>query len=587
MATTRIIPLHAGKGRTVGKAISDIIDYVKNPEKTDHGRLITSYQCDSRVADAQFLLDKQTYAARTGRVRGADNVIAYHLRQSFVPGEITPEEANRLGVELARRFTKGKHAFIVCTHIDKAHVHNHIIWNSTTLECDRKFRNFWGSTRAVHRLSDTICIENGYSIVEAPKRRGQSYNKWLGDAAKPSHKEQLRQAIDRALAQKPASLEELLRLLEQDGFTVHRRGKNISIGAEGWGNNVRFDRLGDGYTLDDLLAVLSGQKEHTPRKQAVPQAAPPKVNLLVDIQAKLQAGKGAGYARWAKVFNLKQMAQTLNYLSEHGLLDYADLETKTAEATARYNALSDQIKAAEKRMAEIAVLRTHIVNYAKTRETYVAYRKAGYSKKFRQEHEEEILLHQAAKEAFNELNVKKLPTIKELQTEYAQLLAEKTGVPAYSTKEARGKLPSKAEIFYMGWLLAGTVRGIQSAMDRYTIRGAAIVGISPQGNGDLWTEARINGGYSDSGGRLFYLQGGYAPEKLGFFHRLMMKPMARSVIRQVEGKGDAATAQEREMAEVFRRGGDFVREEALEEIVQWFREGDHTGEVKTVPRVEI
>ena len=167
MATTRIMPLHAGKGRTVGKAISDIIDYVKNPDKTDHGRLITSYQCDSRVADAQFLLDKQTYAARTGRVRGADDVIAYHLRQSFVPGEITPEEANRLGVELARRFTKGKHAFIVCTHIDKAHIHNHIIWNSTTLECDRKFRNFWGSTRAVHRLSDTICIENGYGKEDA------------------------------------------------------------------------------------------------------------------------------------------------------------------------------------------------------------------------------------------------------------------------------------------------------------------------------------------------------------------------------------------------------------------------------------
>ena len=124
MATTRIIPLHAGKGRTVGKAISDIIDYVKNPEKTDHGRLIASYQCDSCVADAQFLLDKQTYAACTGRVRGKDDVIAYHLRQSFVPGEITPEEANRLGVELARRFTKGKYAFIVCTHIDKSHIHN-------------------------------------------------------------------------------------------------------------------------------------------------------------------------------------------------------------------------------------------------------------------------------------------------------------------------------------------------------------------------------------------------------------------------------------------------------------------------------
>ena len=167
------------------------------------------------------------------------------------------------------------------------------------------------------------------------------------------------------------------------------------------------------------------RKSIRPASKPAPQAAPPKVNLLVDIQAKLQAGKGAGYARWAKVFNLKQMAQTLNYLSEHGLLDYADLETKTAEATARYHALSDQIKAAEKRMAEIAVLRTHIVNYAKTRDTYVAYRKAGYSRKFRQEHEEEILLHQAAKEAFNELNVKKLPTVKELQTEYAQLLADK------------------------------------------------------------------------------------------------------------------------------------------------------------------
>lgn len=170
---------------------------------------------------------------------------------------------------------------------------------------------------------------------------------------------------------------------------------------------------------------------------------------------------------------------------------------------------------------------------------------------------------------------------------YAQLLAERTGVPAYSAKEARGKLRPKAEIFYMGWLLAGTVQGIQSAMDRYTIRGAAIVGISPQGNGDLWTEARINGGCSDSGGRLFYLQGGYAPEKLGFFHRLMMKPMTRSVVRQVQARGDAATDQERQMAEVFQHGGDFVREDALDEIVQWFREGDHTGEVKSVPRVEF
>ena len=261
--------------------------------------------------------------------------------------------------------------------------------------------------------------------MENPKPHGKSYNKWLGDQAKPSHRELLRMAIDQALAQKPADLDALFQLLQDAGCEVSKRGKSYRLKLPSWDRVARLDSLGEGYTLDDLLAVLSGQKEHTPRKKSVVRAAPPKVNLLVDIQAKLQAGKGAGYARWAKVFNLKQMAQTLNYLSEHGLLDYADLETKTAEATAHYHALSDQIKAAEKRMAEIAVLRTHIVNYAKTRDTYVAYRKAGYSRKFRQEHEEEILLHQAAKEAFNELNVKKLPTIKELQTEYAQLLADK------------------------------------------------------------------------------------------------------------------------------------------------------------------
>ena len=146
MATTQLMPLHTGKGRTVGTAIEAIIDYVENPEKTDGGNLITSWQCDSRVADREFLLSKRQYIRNTGRVRGEDDVIAYHLRQSFRPGEITPEEANRLGCELARRFTKGNHAYIVCTHIDKAHIHNHVIWNSTALDEHSKFRNFWGST---------------------------------------------------------------------------------------------------------------------------------------------------------------------------------------------------------------------------------------------------------------------------------------------------------------------------------------------------------------------------------------------------------------------------------------------------------
>ena len=449
MATTRIMPLHTGKGRTEKQAVSSIIDYVANPQKTDHGRLITGYGCDSRTADAEFLLAKRQYLAATGRVRGADDVIAYHVRQSFKPGESTPEEANSLGVEFVKRFTKGNHAFVVCTHIDKLHVHNHIIWSAVNTECDRKFRNFWGSTKAVRRLSDTICIENGLSIVENPKPHGKSYNKWLGEQAKPSHREQLRGMIDQALEQKPASLDELLKLLQASGCEVSKRGKSYRLKLPGWDKAARLDSLGEGYTLEDLLAVLTGKKEHTSRKKFVVQTEPPKVNLLVNIQAKLQAGKGAGYVRWAKVFNLKQMAQTVNFLTEHNLLDYEVLAEKAAAATAYHNELSAQIKAAEKRMAEIAVLRTHIVSYAKTRETYVAYRKAGYSHKFRAEHEEEILLHQAAKNAFDDMGVKKLPKVKELQAEYTRLLEEKKKTYAEyrrSREEMRELLAAKANV---------------------------------------------------------------------------------------------------------------------------------------------
>ena len=261
MATTRLMPLHIGKGRTVGTAIEAIIDYVENPEKTDNGNLITSWQCDSRVADREFLFSKQQYIRNTGRVRGADDVIAYHLRQSFRPGEITPEEANRLGCELARRFTKGNHAYIVCTHIDKAHIHNHVIWNSTALDEHSKFRNFWGSTKAIRRLNDTICVENGYSIVENPKGKGKSYDKWLGDQKQPSHRERICYAIDEALAQKPQSFEDLLELLQRSGYQV-KGGKVPALLGEGQKRFIRMDTLGAGYTPDDLRAIIAGTKEH-------------------------------------------------------------------------------------------------------------------------------------------------------------------------------------------------------------------------------------------------------------------------------------------------------------------------------------
>ena len=283
MATTRLIPLHSGKGRSEGTAIRDILDYSKNPEKTERGELITSYACDHRTADAEFLLAKREYLERTGRYRGKDDVIAYHMRQSFVPGEITPEEANRMGQELARRFTHGNHAYIVATHTDKQHIHNHIIFHSVNLDCDRKFRNFWGSTKALHRLSDTICIENGYSIVADPKQHGKSYNKWLGDRAKPSQRDAIRELIDHALEQKPADMDALLELLKAAGCRI-KCGKQISICGPGQKRYKRLDTLGEMYDLPALKSILAGERKHIPgSKQQMRVAAAPKVNLLVDI----------------------------------------------------------------------------------------------------------------------------------------------------------------------------------------------------------------------------------------------------------------------------------------------------------------
>lgn len=425
MATTRIIPMHRNKGKSIAQCLQARTKYAKNPKKTANGQLVSSFACDPESVDAEFLLSKREYRILTGRAQERD-VIAYQVRQSFKPGEITPKEVNRVGYEFAARFLKENHAFIVATHIDKSHIHNHIIWNSTTLDCTRKFRNFWGSTKAVQRLSDTLCIEHGLSIIEHPKGKGIHYGQWLGDQKKPSHRERLCAAIDAAMEQKPKDFETLLTLLQEAGYEV-KSGKQFAFRSQEQKRFIRLDTLGEEYSQEALSAVLAGKTMHRPRtktKRFTVQEEK-QVNLLVDIQAKLQAGKGAGYEHWAKRFNLKQMAQTMIYLDEHGLKDYDVLAEKTADASKRYRDLSAQIRTAEKRLAEIAVLRTHIRNYSKTRDVYSGYRQAGYSAKYRAEHEADILLHKAAKKAFDELGVKKLPTVKSLNSEYAELLAEK------------------------------------------------------------------------------------------------------------------------------------------------------------------
>lgn len=192
--------MHQNKGKSIADCLADRTDYAKNPDKTNEGELLSSYECDPKTVQGEFMLSKRQYDDITGRQQ-ASNVIAYQIRQSFKPGEITPELANKIGYELGMSFTKGKHAFIVATHIDKSHIHNHIIFNSTSLDCTKKFRDFKRSGKALAQISDRLCLENGLSIIENPKRSKGHYGKWLGDKKPPSHSEILRQTIDEVLTQ--------------------------------------------------------------------------------------------------------------------------------------------------------------------------------------------------------------------------------------------------------------------------------------------------------------------------------------------------------------------------------------------------
>ena len=438
--------MHKNKGKSIASCLADRLDYALNPEKTNDGKYISSYECDTKTVKGEFLLSKKIYTDITGREQ-ANDVIAYQIRQSFKPGEVAPELANKIGYELALKFTKGNHGFIVATHIDKSHIHNHIIYNSTSLDCTKKFRDFLGSGKAVRKISDRLCLENGLSIIENPKRGKSHYGKWLGDKKPITHSEKLRNTIDEILSKKPSDFDNFLLQMEQAGYSI-KQGKYLAFKNNDQKKFIRLRSLGESYTEEEIRAVINEKKPFANRKRASVKSQSP-VNLLVDIEAKLQAGKGAGYERWAKIFNLKQMAQTINFLTENNLLAYEDLGKKAQVSTGNFNQISAEIKDIEKRMTEIGNLKTHIINYSKTRDIYTAYRKAGYSKKLYEEHTADLLLHKAAKAAFDEIEGKKLPTVKALQTEYSVLLSEKRKAYAkYHSikKEMKNILTAKANV---------------------------------------------------------------------------------------------------------------------------------------------
>jgi hypothetical protein len=405
--------------------MKDRFDYGQNPEKTQGGDLVLAYECDPKTADAGFLLSKAKYKAITGREqKNYEDILCYQVRQSFVPGEVDSETALQIGYDFAMRWTKGKHAFFVVSHVDRPHPHVHIYYNSTTLDCTRKFRDFLGSARAVRRLSDRICLENGLSYIANPKLKSKGkyrhYGQWLGGNKTPTFQERLKVQIDICLADKPPDMDSFLQAMGLAGFEVkHRRGGGISFRMEGQERftQLRASTLGKGYGLEDIRAAIEGRA--APMERC-------KVNLIVDIQSRMRAGKGPAYEQWAKIYNLKQMAAALQYLQENGLMDYADLEQKATQAADHFHTLSDSIKSTETAMRINTELKAAVVDYAKTRPVFEGYKAAKYSRKYLANHEADIATYRAAMAAMNRLlNSAKLPKMDTLKTEFQRLASDK------------------------------------------------------------------------------------------------------------------------------------------------------------------
>lgn len=424
MAISSLLPRKAMPSRSRAQSLKDRHDYDQNPEKTEGGWLVSSYQCTPETAAQEFEISKQLYHQLTGRSQPKRrDVIMYRIIQSFKPGEISPEEANQIGYELAMKFTKGRHAFVVSTHTDKVHIHSHIEFNSTNLDCDGKFENVKDSAFVLRRLNDELCAAHGLSVIKNPKKRA----KLPGEAAAVkygvSFKERLRQVIDRVLPN-CKSYEDFLARMRSEGYEI-KEDKNLSFRAPGQEYFTRSKRLGDDYTKEALMERSGGTRGRMPAKKTADFARRGNVNLLIDIQKKMEAGKGKGYERWAKIFNLKEAAKTLNFLVDNGLTDYDGLLERAEEIRVKFEETSARMKQLEGRMAQTAQMKTHIINYSKTREVYAVYKKARNKGKFRAEHRAEIEKHEAAKRAFDALGGKAIPKVAQLTEEYGRLLEEK------------------------------------------------------------------------------------------------------------------------------------------------------------------
>ena len=410
MAVTKIKP--------VKSTLSKALDYIENPDKTDGKMLISSFGCSYETADIEF-----GYTLSQALDKGSN--LAFHLIQSFAPGEVDYEKAHEIGKQLADAVTKGQHEYVVTTHIDKGHIHNHVIFCAVNFVDHHKYNSNKRSYYGIRNMSDKLCRENGLSVVVPGKgSKGKSYAEYQAEKTGTSWKGKLKIAVD-ALIPQVSSFEELLTRLQAAGYEI-KPGKYVSCRAPGQERFTRLKTLGADYTEEAIRERIAGRRAKAakaPREQR-------DVSLLIDIENSIKAAQSKGYEQWAKIHNLKQAAKTMNFLTEHKIEQYADLVSRIEEMSAESGQAADALKNAEKRLADMAVLIKNVSTYQKTKPVYDAYRKARNREKYRAGQEQAIILHEAAARSLKAAGIAKLPNLAALQSEYEALQAQKEALYA-------------------------------------------------------------------------------------------------------------------------------------------------------------
>ena len=396
--------------------MSKAIAYILNPEKTDEKLLVSSYGCASETAAREF-----EWTRKIAEQKGMNpvRIIARHVIQSFEIGEVTPELAHEIGKQFADEILGGKYEYVLTTHIDKDHVHNHLIFNAVDFVDYHAYKSYKRIYYDMREVSDRLCKENGLSVIPPSQNKGMSYKEYTEAKRGTSWKQKLKQTIDR-LVITAKDYDDFLRLMQEAGYEI-KPGKYISFRAEGQERFTRSKTIGENYTEERIKERIAGR---TPRKSQR-QTTPKGISLIGDIQERIRLIDSKGYEYKAKLTILKEAARTLNYLTENNLLQYADLEKKVEDVHSSYDRIGKELKGVEARLREVQPLIKNISNYQRLKPVYDAFQKAKDKPGFKAKHEAELVIFEAARSTLLAMQGdEKLPSLKTLQAEQAQLFEE-------------------------------------------------------------------------------------------------------------------------------------------------------------------